>query len=72
MMGAEETQPHAVDVEIATKAVAALFECPFCGNEHRVNIDWFVWDELWDGLESYACDECGREFDLNGHIEIGY
>lgn len=69
-MGAEEVQPHAVDVEIATKAVAALFECPFCGNEHRVDIDWFVWDELWDGLERYACDECGREFDLNGHIEI--
>lgn len=48
------------------------FECPFCGNEHRVNIDWFVWDELWEGLEGYACDECGREFDLNGHIEIEY
>lgn len=29
MMGAEEVQPNAVDVEIATKAVAALFECPF-------------------------------------------
>lgn len=71
-MGAEEVQPHAVDVEIVTKAVAASFECPFCGCEHRVNIDWFVWDELWDGLESYACDECGREFDLNGHIEIEY
>lgn len=39
-MGAEEVQPHAVDVEVATEAVAALFECPFCGCEHRVNIDW--------------------------------
>lgn len=71
-MGAEEVQPHAVDVEIVTKAVAASFKCPFCGNEHRVNIDWFIWDELWEGLETYECDECGREFDLNGCIEIDY
>lgn len=28
-MGAEEVQPHAVDVEIVTKAVAASFKCPF-------------------------------------------
>ena len=71
-MSLREVQPHAVDVEIVTKAVAASFECPFCGCEHRVDIDWFVWDELWEGIERYECDECGKEFDLNGHIEIDY
>lgn len=68
-MSQREIQPHAVDVEIVTKAVAASFECPFCNYKHRVDIDWFVLDELWEGIERYECDECGKEFDLNGHIE---
>lgn len=71
-MGTEEAQPRSVDVEIVTKAVAALFECPFCGCAHRVDIGFFDWDELWGGLERFECDECGREFDLNGYIELDY
>lgn len=65
-------QSHQVDVTLMTKVTSARFECPFCGCKHNVDIDWFVWDELWEGRERFECDECGKEFDLNGCIERDY
>lgn len=52
-MGAEEVQPHAVDVKIVTKAVAALFKCPFCGNT-RVRLEQNAYDAWY-----VHCTNCG-------------
>lgn len=37
-MSNSKTQPREVDVVIETRDVAARFECPHCGCEHRVDM----------------------------------
>ena len=64
-----ERQPSDVDVTIETRDVAAVFQCPYCGFKHRIDIDLFDIADLWCRQERYECDGCGKEFDLNGYIE---
>ena len=68
-MDSQETRRSA-DAVIEQRPVAVLFECPWCGERNRVEIDCFVWEDLWDRTEAVNCDACGRVVSLDGDIEL--
>ncbi len=65
----KDKQPE-VNITIEQKPVAVRFECPYCGEQNRADIDCFVWEELWNYTEGYECEHCGKEVDFNGDIDL--
>ena len=55
---------------IIQKPIAVDFLCPWCDEEQRVDIDCFVWNDLWEGREGCECPECGGEVRFDEGVEI--
>ncbi len=51
---------------IESKPVSVRAECPYCEYENNQDIGDFVWEDLWYGTEVMECEECHKEFVLNG------
>ena len=55
---------------IMQKPIAVDFVCPWCDKTQSVDIDQFVWEDLWDRQEGCECPECGREVRFNEGVEL--
>lgn len=46
--------------------VSVTAECPYCGVENTDDVSNFDWCDLWHGQETMECENCHREFELQG------